>query len=265
MKIILNSLQDVQDFLSLVAQEVRIEQVGEIRTEVRTAGAASFDPHGPVAAVYDAMGDRPEPLTASMDRAVAETAAALRDPDGLPADLTAPLNLGDIVTPESSPSDAEARDADGAPWDERWHSPSKALNAGDGLWRAKRNRDEEAYKAWLLEVAKKAVEPYVTADEADEPVATETHALPVIDEATAAAAQYPFDQLIDASRGAAGELAGDMQPLLVAARDFIGLYGTAAKDALLEAVVGGQSIPGLRDPSERRLLQACMQNYGQYL
>lgn len=285
MKIILNNLQDVRDFVSLITRAKHsgpvIQNIGLVSPEllhdrnctiqsVHGQEPTSYDPMAAATYGHDLHPEGYDPLAASMDKAVAETSAALRDPEGLPNDVaaaTTPVGgySGSIARTASAPESATIEvDATGRPWDEEIDSAAKTMTA-KGVWTRSRRRDltDERYAERAAEVLA-AFRAGRVEDMADEPVATETHALP-IDEAVAAVASYPFDQLIEASREAAGELAGDMQPLLVAGRDFIGLYGTAAKDALLEAVVGGQPIPSLREPSDRRRLQACMQNYGSFL
>lgn len=305
MKIILNSIYDVEEFVSILSPEYvelvhasskgcaklgrQVKQFhvagtmsAEAATEALTrAGVIVDEAPDPMAAAtygHDLHPEGYDRLVASMDKAVAETSAALRDPDGLPADLTAPMDLG--AEPDNSdPCPIVELDATGRPWDEEIDSAAKTKTA-KGIWTRSRRRDltDERYAERAAEVlAKFQAQREWDApleSEADEPVTTETHALPLenVDEGAVAILQYPYDQLIEAApayrktlEGTEDEIKGDMQPLLVAARDFIGLYGTVAKDALLDAVVGGQSIPSLRDPSDRRLLQACMQNYGSFL
>lgn len=278
MKIILNSIYDVEDFLSILSPEyVKLvhassEDCGKLAEQVTKVQTVVQSVHGQEPTSYDPMAEatyghdlHPEgyapvvQLTPDEEREETRRQANGDDvvefPDGLP---------DAIAAPESATIEL---DATGRPWDEEIDSAAKTKTA-KGIWTRSRRRDltDERYAERCAELVSysKTVAQLAAEEVAGEPVATETHALPT-DKPAGVDKLYPFAALIEESREAAGELAGDMQPLLVAARDFIGLYGTAAKDALLDAVVAGQSIPAIRDPSDRRLLQACMKNYGSFL
>lgn len=178
------------------------------------------------------------------------------------------------------------RDADGALYDTRWHSEPQKLT-DKGVFRARRGRDNDAYKAWLLEQAVEVAEAAVAADEAD-PVATETHALPQDeylreaverdaqkaevdsdnrDESRAGpASAVDLEALIAASQAAAPDASDSHVDLLNACRDFTTKYGHPAFTALKAAVAPdgdsgqGKTVQHLT-PSERRLMQACIANY----
>lgn len=61
--------------------------------------------------------------------------------------VPAPPSAGSIVPPPGAPTPApgtaQQLDADGLPWDHRIHAESKAINKGDGKWKAKRNVDAD--------------------------------------------------------------------------------------------------------------------------
>lgn len=188
-----------------------------------------------------------------------------------------------------------AFDADGAPYSTDWHSVPAKLTAKD-LWRARRGRDEDAYKAWLLEQAVEVAELAIAADEAG-PVATETPALPkhstdaALDVALSEdaaklvalgadpgptltdleAPQAPgvhvdLEVLIAASQEAALDASDSHVDLLNACRDFTSKHGHPAFTALKAAVAPdgdsgqGKTVQHLT-PGERRLMQACIANY----
>ena len=208
--------------------------------------------------------DIPAPLAASMDTAVAETSAALRD-------------------------EVRQLDADGAPHNTDWHSDPPKINA-DGRWRARRKRDEDAYKAWLQEQAVTA-ETAIAADA--EPVATETHALPQDEQSEGAfraaasretasaetnemtdkliaevraALDVDLAALVEASQEAALDASDSHMDLIKACQAFISYHGHPAYNALkaavapLEGAENGKAVPQFT-PGERRLMRACIENY----
>lgn len=62
-------------------------------------------------------------------------------PSATPTESSAPPAPSAPAAP-AAPGVSVAVDKAGLPWDPRIHSESKAINKGDGLWRAKRGRDE---------------------------------------------------------------------------------------------------------------------------
>ncbi len=217
-------------------------------------------------------------------------------PNGLPADIAPPCTVGYTAsdrTFEEVQKDAElahaelvdpARDADGATYDTRWHSEPMKLT-DKGVFRARRGRDNDAYKAWLAGQDVEAAEAAIAADDA-EPVATETHALPanleemelVNDEMVPTETQEPgsepsaapagavdLDALIAASLEAAQDASDSHVELLNACRDFTSKHGHPAFTALKASVApddagGGKAVQHFT-PGERRLMQACIANY----
>lgn len=170
------------------------------------------------------------------------------------------------------------KDAEGAPYNADWHSDPAKVTA-KGVWRARRGRDEPAYKDWLRALVVEAAEATFGTVEA-EPVATETHALPQDDpsaeepdaatnEANGLQAELDHAALIEASQEAAKDAPDGTIDLLNAGKEFIKEYGTVKFEALKAAVSPledgkGKPIPSLT-PGERRLLRACMDNYALYL
>lgn len=255
MKIILHSLQDLLDLTALIRGGSASTTVGELKYEVKidTAGAADA-----IAELGEAIrtkgGTEPSAVT------------AVRERENTP--LAEPTTDGPL--PQA--------DRDGVPHDTDWHSDPAKINA-DGRWRARRKRDEDAYAAWVpshqLVIDESQGEPD---PETDEPVVTETHALPQDEPADAAEPaagptapeslpSVDMAALVEACRG---ELEGNASDsaieLLNTARDFIGQHGTAVMEALKAAAVPdeagkGKAIP-LLAPGERRLLRACLDNYG---
>ena len=236
-------------------------------------------------------------MTVSADVA---QAAGLVEPDGLPTDIAQPTDSRGQTYDEAVAATAqlheaiigETLDADGVAHNTDWHSEPAKINA-DGRWRARRKRDEDAYKAWLLEQAVEVAEAAIAADEA-EPVATETHALPQdelpavsagVDMLTgrevaaepqepgsepsaapaAAGSAVDLETLIAASLEAAQDASDSHVDLLNACRDFTSKHGHPAFTALKAAVApddagGGKAVQHFT-PGERRLMQACIANY----
>lgn len=168
-------------------------------------------------------------------------------------------------------------DADGVPHSTEWHSDPPKINA-DGRWKARRGRDNDAYKWWLLEQAVQVAAAAVAADA--EPVATETHALPqdeqqagleemelVNDEmAPVAAPTVDLAALVEASQEAALDASDSHMDLIKACQVFISDHGHPAYNALkaavapLEGAENGKAVPQFT-PAERRLMRACIENY----
>lgn len=216
-------------------------------------------------------------------------AAGLVEPDGLPTDIERPVNsrgqtYDEVVAATAKLHEAiigETLDADGVVHSTDWHSDPPKINA-DGRWRARRKRDEDAYKAWLLEQAVQVDEAAAAADA--EPVATETHALPQgvtlreegaeeleIAEENAILegdVEAPVDlaALVEASQEAALDASDSHMDLIKACQAFISDHGHPAYNALkaavapLEGAENGKAVPQFT-PAERRLMRACIANY----
>lgn len=216
--------------------------------------------------------------------------------DALPAALAAPFVAEPAVSvreeaPQDAPETAAAPvaaeraadppefDSAGLPWDERIHAPSKATNK-DGTWRSRRNVDPRVVTAVEFELRAKLAEHQMAAEPADEPIATETHALPqnepgpgtaaAQDEALPQAAQprtaEELSDLVKRSKELAGQHSDSHAELLTTCKGFIELYGHAAFNELKAAVAPVEGSPSGKslqqfDPSERRLMQACMASY----
>lgn len=275
MKIIIHSIEELLQLTELI----RPPQITSVTNniDVKSSGVA-----GLVAAdILRRAGKRDGVLCASAS-----------EPDGLPDDIDAPMAVvaqaeaedaarTDAIAAEVEDQEFPERDADGAKYSTDWHSDPKKLTAKN-VWRAKRGRDEAAYKWYLQEQAVEAAEAAIAAG--DEPVGTETHALPQPDgdeptdsrdvgadyaEAAApaqAASTVDLQALVAASQEAAEDAADGLPTLLSTCRDFTSKHGTAEFNAL-KAVVAprGDTGASLQDftPAERRLMQACIANYPQ--
>lgn len=294
MKIVLNDLQDVQDLVGMLDPEL-------LRTWQPSLGARLAS-KSETAADYrsrDIEGikrQRDEGLIS--DRMATDKLAEL---GALPDDIDTPQaadgpsfghgNVDNLVAYAASVAEGQEfpeRDTDGAKYSTDWHSDPKKLTAKN-VWRAKRGRDESAYKAWLLE---QAVE---VAEAADEPVATETHALPQAElcedegcvhngvphrcitpkdpqeagseptaEPVQPASTVDLQALVAASQEAAMDAKDGLQDLLAGCRDFTSAHGTTEFNALKAAVAPrGDTGASLQEftPAERRLMLACIANY----
>lgn len=256
MKIVLNDINDVEDFLKILSPSY-------FRLIQKAA-------HG-----MDVMADNIDAPCTPDDYA---RVAALRDgPDGLPTDIAQPQGV--VTTNEPGPvgtDEVPERDADGVAHHTDWHSDPAKINA-DGRWRARRKRDEDAYKAWLLEQAVEIAEAAIAGDA--EPVATETHALPlddaddvkeagpgVTEPLPEAAPGVDLAALVEASQEAALDASDSHMDLIKACQQYIEAHGHPAYNALKAAVAplegsdNGKAIPQFT-PGERRLMRACMDNY----
>jgi hypothetical protein len=138
MKIIIHSMAELLELAELVTfgKEPREVQFNSRAEPMLITGSMTMSNEAAVAAGLlqaepDGLPpDIPAPLAASMDAAVAETSAALRQAD------------------EPGNDDLPGIDADGAPHNTDWHSDPAKLTA-KGLWRARRGLDEGAYKAFV--------------------------------------------------------------------------------------------------------------------
>lgn len=276
MKIVLNSVDDLRDLIGVMDPEF-------LRTWQPAVDNPSY-----VGTVDTQSGEYlHKPVTGRCSAAAvaeAKRLAALPDePDGLPIDMAQPAGVATTNEPGPGGTDEQPeRDADGAPYNTDWHSDPAKINA-DGRWRARRKRDEHAYKAWLLEQAVEVAEAAIAADA--EPVATETHALPQDDgyevgdapqepdsdnrdESHAGAPTVDLAALVEASQEAALDASDSHMDLIKACQQYIEAHGHPAYNALKAAVAplegsdNGKAIPQFT-PGERRLMRACMANYPQ--
>lgn len=268
MKIELNDWEDVKEFIALM----------------NPAYLRAWNPHLGPSVIAERERD---PVFVRQNVIVspeAAQAAGLVEPDGLPTDIPAPLAAAmDAAVAETSAGlrqEAEAIgqfDADGVPHSTDWHSDPPKINA-DGRWKARRGRDNDAYKAWLLEQAVQVAEAAVAADA--EPVATETHALPqdeqqagleemklVHDEMVPVATPtVDLAALVEASRVSADGYSADFKETLETAKVFSAKYGHTKFNELKSAVAPIDGNPfgkalQLFGPEERQLLRACIENY----
>lgn len=270
MKIIIHSLNELLQLAALVRGGTSTTRVGEIVNTIKV-DAPDFDFDKLAAAVRGTM---------AVSADVAQVVGLTADPDGLPTDIAQPdSGWDDVATAIEEEGRQPTTDADGAPYNTDWHSDPAKINA-DGRWRARRKRDEDAYKAWLLEQVVEVAEATVAADA--EPVATETHALPqddaemrTVEEQAQAAAFEPLPEavltvdlaaLVEASQEAALDASDSHMDLIKACQQYIEAHGHPAYNALKAAVAplegsdNGKAIPQFT-PGERRLMRACMANY----
>lgn len=276
MKIIIHSLDELLQLAALVRDGASTTKVGEI-TQTITVDAT---------AACEALREAVQSATHG------ESVTVAPHPEGKTVMSSAgpvDANLAEALGITGLP----AADSDGAPHNTDWHSEPAKINA-DGTWRARRKRDEAAYKDWLLSLAVEEAEASFGTFEA-EPVATETHALPqdetlhddavdahrlgvsVMDGAPVLVNNVPSEPLptvdlaalIAGSQEAAENAPDGTIDLLNRGKDFIKEYGTARFEALKAAVAPledgtGKPVPSLT-PTERRLLRACMDNYPLYV
>lgn len=268
MKIIIHSLDELLQLAALVRGGTSTTRVGEIVNTIKV-DAPDFDVDKLAAAVRGTM-------VVSAD--VAQVVGLTAEPDGLPTDIAQPEGVA--TTNEPGPvgtNELPERDADGVAHNADWHSDPAKINA-DGRWRARRKRDEDAYKAWLLEQAVEVAEAAIAADA--EPVATETHALPqdepdALEEGPGVSEPLPeagptvdLAALVAASQEAALDASDSHMDLIKACQQYIEAHGHPAYNALKAAVAplegsdNGKAIPQFT-PGERRLMRACMANYPQ--
>lgn len=143
------------DFLNRLAAEATL--CGDTRTVGAPAELAA--PYGQAAVTATPIITE---LTAPAGGDHAPEAPRAPQPDAFSADRDAELDPAQVFTqappaPSATPMESSAPpapsapaapaapvavDKAGLPWDPRIHSESKAINKGDGLWRAKRGRDE---------------------------------------------------------------------------------------------------------------------------
>lgn len=109
--------------------ETDAERIKRLHGNVASAGG---DTDGPLTAAKVFGGDAPKP------DAVAPVAPQAPSPTA-PVAPTAPAPTAPAAP---NPSSGVVTDKAGIPWDKRIHSSPASINKGDGLWRAKRGRDE---------------------------------------------------------------------------------------------------------------------------
>lgn len=281
MKIIIHSLDELLQLSELVTYG---KMPREVRTSSNIERSAAYDMH------------------VRCDEVVGRVPTSYDEPNGLPSDIEPPVNnrgqtYDEVVAATAKLHEAiisETLDADRVAHNTDWHSEPAKINA-DGRWKARRGRDNDAYKAWLLQQAMAVAEAAWT-DEA-EPVATETHALPLhstdaemdaalsedaaklaalgadpgptlaeLEEPQAPASTVDLEALIAASLEAAQDASDSHVDLLNACRDFTSKHGHPAFTALKVTVApedaggGGKAVQHFT-PGERRLMQACIANY----
>lgn len=275
MKIILNDWSDVRDFVGSLNPGLLIQCNAELYRLVY------FEPRpdakAPQTAEPRAPGDTCNGLTGTANL---RTGAVTLDEE-----FKVPREEGPSVADPLPEAGEVAVDADGVPHNTDWHSDPPKLNAGNGTWRARRKRDEDAYQAWLTErrEADAAAADAAVSDAEPEPegVATETHALPQSEPENAEPNEVdpaPHDPapvknlsaLVAASQESAGDASDSMQDLLTACRDFVSSHSTTAFNALKHAVAPlegsetGVAVQSLT-PDQRRLMRACMDNYALFV
>jgi hypothetical protein len=255
-KIVLNDIRDLQDLLRVIDPALYAELKGvQLAVNKPRADSSQFRVVTPQASDQDGRDWEGN------------------EPTGLPTDIAQPEPLAS-VSQDAVDGVEEWRDADGVEWHQDWHSEPKKYNA-DGRFKAKRGRDKDAYASWVEE--QKALDQDVSglSQEPDEPVATETHALPVQEESEAAetpAADAPaapavdLQALVASCAEASLDAPDNMMDLLNQAKAFIVDHSKGELDALkavvapLEDGTGGKPLQML-DPGQRRLLSACMKAY----
>lgn len=281
MKIIIHSMAELLELAELVTlgkapREVRVDHKIEL-ANVEAGGNMAYlrkQMEARMQAQPDGLPDDIQAPTVEWIRTAEVLAAKMR---------SAPFHV-DAPSYEPENDDLPDVDTDGAPYNTDWHSDPAKLTA-KGLWRARRGRDEDAYKAWLLSLAVDIAEAAVAADA--EPVATETHALPqdaqdlreeVEREAQEAAVDsdnrdesrvdptVDLQALVAASFAQAASQSNDVRELLNAAQAFTTAHGHAKFNELKSAVAPIDGNPfgkalQLFTPEERQLMMACLANY----
>lgn len=209
------------------------------------------------------------------------------EPNGLPTDIAPPIS--DAAEEPEFAANPSIRDADGVAHSTDWHSdPAKLTDKG--VWRARRGRDNDAYKAWLLEQATEsaaqaigdlaaAIDPedYAPPPPPQDALPDDTgpieqragHPMDTgelsQDEPQAPASTVNLEALIAASLEAAKDASDSHVDLLNACRDFTSKHGHPAFTALKAAVAPDDTGSGKAvqhfTPGERRLMQACIANY----
>lgn len=292
MKIIIHSLDELLELTELIRarrleREVRIDNKVETRVHSAT-GVAKLISDEVVRMAGNAAAEYRERDIEGTRRQLAE---------GKISETFAAEQLAAYAAePTTDEAVAPTLDADGVPHSTDWHSDPPKINA-DGRWKARRGRDNDAYKWWLQEQAVQVAEAAAAADA--EPVATETHALPQDEDSRDAGADYAGEggkpqndqqagleemelvnddmvpiatptvdlaALVEASQEAALDASDSHMDLIKACQAFISDHGHPAYNALkaavapLEGAENGKAVPQFT-PAERRLMRACIENY----
>lgn len=137
----------------VVVAETDAERIQRLHGNVASAGG---DTDGPLTAAKVFGGEAPKPST---ETAVAPVAPQAPSPDA-PVAPTAPAPTAPAAP---APSSGIAIDKAGLPHDKRIHSTPPSINKGDGLWRAKRGRDEIEAKRIEAELLQLMAVPAPTA------------------------------------------------------------------------------------------------------
>lgn len=280
MKIIIHSLDELLELAALIRGGSSTTKVGAIEQTIKV-DVSDFDAVKLAQEINDHCGTlRGEyEFEQACNRGQNELPTEPHGEARLAAHVAAAADAAEPTTDE-----LPERDADGVVHSTDWHSDPPKINA-DGRWKARRGRDNDAYKAWLREQAVEVVEAAVAADA--EPVATETHALPQDDPAMRSAEQlaqeaaFAQDEpqapvapastvdlaaLVEASQKAALDASDSHMDLIKACQAFISDHGHPAYNALkaavapLEGAENGKAVPQFT-PAERRLMRACIENY----
>lgn len=279
MKIEIECIEDLRDLIGVMDPEFLRTWQPALTTEPRRWTQEDLDR-------TEREADR---LHSSLKFEQCESAAHLAEPNGLPTDISQPEIMSEAEVEANIA--VHSRDADGVPHNTDWHSEPAKINA-DGRWRARRKRDEDAYKAWLAE---QVVDAALAVAADAEPVATETHALPQDEQSEGAfraaasretasaetnemtdkliaevraAMDVDLAALVEASQEASLDASDNHMDLIKACQVFISDRGHPAYNALkaavapLEGAENGKAIPQFT-PGERRLMRACMANYPQ--
>jgi hypothetical protein len=175
--------------------ETDAERTQRLHGNVHTAGG---DTDGPMTAAKVFGGEAPKPTATDAVAPVAPQAPA----PTAPVAPTAPTSTTPVAPNQNSVIDTDKR---GIPYDKRIHSSPASINKGDGLWRAKRGRDEieaarieaellelmkvQAPTAPVADVPKPDLDPSATA--APAPVAPQAPTAPVAPVVSAPASTIP--------------------------------------------------------------------------
>ena len=191
--------------------ETDAERIKRLHGNVASAGG---DTDGPLNAAKVFGGEAPKPTATD---AVAPVAPQAPSPDA-PVAPTAPTPTAPAAPAQNS---GVVTDKAGIPYDKRIHSSPASINKGDGLWRAKRGRDEieaKRIEAELLELMKV---PAPVAPTASAPASTTPKNLGEL--MTWAQAQVAAGNIasLDAVRAAAVEAGVAALPLLGTRPDLV--------------------------------------------
>ena len=161
-------------------------KVGELEHTVTTTGVIELE-HVEASAYAVSLTENPIDPACQVDESAAavfggeapKPAGAVAPTPPAPVAPVAPTAPAPTAPVAPNQNSGSATDKAGLPWDRRIHSESKSINKTDGLWRAKRGRDEaltagieaELRAAMAVEVPKPGLDPSPTVDPAAAPVA----------------------------------------------------------------------------------------------